>query len=213
MLISATARLVRERMPGRRVIHSLAFGQTEALTADTAITLHQAGHILGSALCSCWRHAEHGTLLYTGDFKLHRSSPLNSCAAPRADLVDHGDDLWVAPLVMCLRRLSRVFADLDSVLPGDGRRGRANRSSTATASAKPRRCSADWPTAGLPIMPLARARPSGMTQIYAQRGVALPSLPRVFPPRARPAGTSSSARRSRRTRPSWRSSPPAAPRW
>jgi len=81
---AATARLVRARMRGRRVEHHLAFGQAEQLTADSTITLHPAGHMLGSAQCLI-AHAQHGSLLYTGDFKLRPSRAAEPCAAPRAD--------------------------------------------------------------------------------------------------------------------------------
>ncbi len=81
-----TSRLLRARLPGRRVEHLLPFGQTEPLTVDTAVTLHPAGHIHGSAQCLL-AHAEHGTLLYTGDFKLRPGCSAEPCATPRADLL------------------------------------------------------------------------------------------------------------------------------
>lgn len=82
----ATARLLRARMPGRRVEHTLAYGRTEQLTTDTTITLLPAGHILGSALVLL-EHAEHGRLLYTGDFKLHEALSTEPCATPQADVL------------------------------------------------------------------------------------------------------------------------------
>lgn len=80
----ATARLLRARMPGRRVEHILPFGRAEQLTADTTISLHPAGHIFGSSLCLL-EHAEHGRLLYTGDFKLHAGLSAEPCATPQAE--------------------------------------------------------------------------------------------------------------------------------
>lgn len=80
----ATARLLRARMPGRRIEHVLPFDRTEQLTADTTITLHPAGHIFGSALCLL-EHTDHGRLLYTGDFKLHAGLSAEPCATPQAD--------------------------------------------------------------------------------------------------------------------------------
>ena len=59
---AGTARLMRTRMPGRRIEHVLPFGHTEALTADCAVTLHPAGHIFGSAQ-ALLDHDEHGTHL------------------------------------------------------------------------------------------------------------------------------------------------------
>lgn len=79
-----TARLLHARMPGRRTEHVLPFGHTEPLTTDCAITLFPAGHICGSAQCLL-AHERHGTLLYTGDFKLRPSLAAEPCATPRAD--------------------------------------------------------------------------------------------------------------------------------
>ncbi|MEO5959094.1 MAG: ATP-dependent DNA ligase, partial [Opitutaceae bacterium] len=81
---AGTSRLMRARMGGERIEHVLPFGQTEQLTADCAVTLHPAGHIFGSAQ-SLFAHDAHGTLLYTGDFKLRRGRSAEPCATPRAD--------------------------------------------------------------------------------------------------------------------------------
>jgi DNA ligase-1 len=83
---AGTARLMRTRMPGQRTEHILPFGQTEQLTADTTVTLYPAGHIFGSAQILL-QHAEHGSLLYTGDFKLRRGLSAEACATPHADLL------------------------------------------------------------------------------------------------------------------------------
>ncbi|MBC7365343.1 MAG: MBL fold metallo-hydrolase [Undibacterium sp.] len=81
----ATARLMRARLPAKnRAEHILPFGHTEQLTPDCTVTLHPAGHIYGSAQILL-DHAEHGTLLYTGDFKLHPGHAAELCATPRAD--------------------------------------------------------------------------------------------------------------------------------
>jgi len=81
-----TARLMRARMPGERIEHVLPFGQTEPLAPDCAVTLYPAGHIFGSAQ-SLLNHAQHGTLLYTGDFKLRPGLSAEPCATPHADVV------------------------------------------------------------------------------------------------------------------------------
>jgi DNA ligase-1 len=81
-----TARLMRARMPAQRREHILPFGQTEQLTPDTTVTLHPAGHIYGSAQ-SLLAHPDHGTLLYTGDFKLRRGLSAEPCATPHADVL------------------------------------------------------------------------------------------------------------------------------
>lgn len=83
---AVTARLMRNRLPGTRTEHILPFGHTEQLTADSTVTLHPAGHIFGSAQ-SLIAHAEHGTLLYTGDFKLRPGHSAERCATPRADVL------------------------------------------------------------------------------------------------------------------------------
>lgn len=81
----ATARLMRARLPSnKRTEHVLPFGHTEQLTPYCTVTLHPAGHILGSAQILL-DHAAHGTLLYTGDFKLHPGHAAEKCATPRAD--------------------------------------------------------------------------------------------------------------------------------
>ena len=81
-----TAQLMRARLPGTRTEHVLPFGHEEALTADCSVTLFPAGHIFGSvqALLS---HPGHGSLLYTGDFKLRPGLSAEPCAAPKADLL------------------------------------------------------------------------------------------------------------------------------
>ncbi|MBC7366364.1 MAG: ATP-dependent DNA ligase, partial [Undibacterium sp.] len=83
---TGTARVMRARMPGERIEHILPFEQTEQLTADTTIALHPAGHIYGSAQ-SLLTHADHGKLLYTGDFKLRPGLSAERCATPRADVL------------------------------------------------------------------------------------------------------------------------------
>jgi DNA ligase-1 len=83
---AGTSRLMQARMPGKRVEHVLPFGQTEQLTTDASVTLHPAGHIFGSAQCLI-AHDLHGTLLYTGDFKLRPGRSSETCATPRADVL------------------------------------------------------------------------------------------------------------------------------
>jgi Cft2 family RNA processing exonuclease len=83
---TGTARLMRARLPGRRVEHVLPFGHTEQLTGDTTVSLHPAGHIFGSAQCLL-AHERHGTLLYTGDFNLRPAPAAEPCATPKADVL------------------------------------------------------------------------------------------------------------------------------
>lgn len=81
-----TARFIQERLPGRREFHVLPFAVPEQLTPDCTITLLPAGHILGSALVLL-EHREHGTLLYTGDFKLRGGRAAESCVVRPADVL------------------------------------------------------------------------------------------------------------------------------
>jgi Cft2 family RNA processing exonuclease len=83
---AATARLVRARLAGARMEHVLPFGHAELLSADTTVTLHPAGHVLGSAQCLL-AHERHGTLLYTGDFQLRPGVSAEPCATPHADVL------------------------------------------------------------------------------------------------------------------------------
>ncbi|HWA08876.1 MAG TPA: ATP-dependent DNA ligase [Opitutaceae bacterium] len=81
-----TARLMRARLAGPRTEHVLPFGHTELLTADCAVTLQPAGHIFGSAQ-ALLAHERHGSLLYTGDFKLRPGLSAELCATPHADVL------------------------------------------------------------------------------------------------------------------------------
>lgn len=83
---AGTARLMRARLGGRRREHVLPFGHPEPLDPASTVTLHPAGHILGSAQCLL-AHETHGTLLYTGDFQLRPALAAETCAAPRADVL------------------------------------------------------------------------------------------------------------------------------
>jgi DNA ligase 1 len=83
---AGTSRLMQARMPGKRVEHVLPFEHAEQLTPDCAVTLFPAGHIFGSAQ-SLLTHEKHGTLLYTGDFKLRRGRSAEACAKPHADVL------------------------------------------------------------------------------------------------------------------------------
>lgn len=81
-----TSRLMQARMPGERVEHVLPFERGEQLTSDCSVTLYPAGHIFGSAQ-ALLTHEVHGSLLYTGDFKLRRGRSAEACATPRAEVL------------------------------------------------------------------------------------------------------------------------------
>jgi Cft2 family RNA processing exonuclease len=80
----ATARFMYARLRGRkREEIILPFGAEHRLDDSTRVVLHPAGHILGSA--QFWAENEHGSVLYTGDFKLRAGGAAEVCATPRAD--------------------------------------------------------------------------------------------------------------------------------
>ncbi|MBV8586468.1 MAG: DNA ligase, partial [Verrucomicrobia bacterium] len=67
ILSRPTSRLMAARLPGARIEHALEFSQPLAFRGAT-LSLLPAGHIYGSA--QLYLQNEHGSLLYTGDFKL-----------------------------------------------------------------------------------------------------------------------------------------------
>ena len=83
---AATARLMHARMPGKRTETLLPFGRSHGLEFGVTATLHPAGHILGSSQILL-ESAEHGSLLYTGDFKLRPGLAAEPCTTPRADVL------------------------------------------------------------------------------------------------------------------------------
>ncbi len=83
---AATARMLGARLPGRRTMTEVGFGRPYALDFGTTATLHPAGHILGSSQILL-ESEEHGSLLYTGDFKLRPGLAAEPCATPRADVL------------------------------------------------------------------------------------------------------------------------------
>lgn len=82
----ATGHFMRKRLPRKRSETRLAFGAVHELTPECSLTLLPAGHILGSSLMLL-QHREHGSLLYTGDFKLRHGSIAEPCACPKADVL------------------------------------------------------------------------------------------------------------------------------
>jgi Cft2 family RNA processing exonuclease len=81
----ATASLMRLRLSGKRRETILDYGERWPADFGCEFQLFPAGHIFGSAML----HAttEHGSLLYTGDFKLRPSLAAEPCATPRADVL------------------------------------------------------------------------------------------------------------------------------
>ena len=81
----ATASLIRLRMAGKRHETILEYGQPWTAEFGCEMKLFPAGHILGSAMLQAT--TEHGSLLYTGDFKLRPSLAAELCAPPRANVL------------------------------------------------------------------------------------------------------------------------------
>jgi len=81
----ATASLMRLRMTGKRHETILGYGEPWAAEMGCDFRLHPAGHIFGSAMLEA--RTEHGTLLYTGDFKLRPSLAAETCTPVRADVL------------------------------------------------------------------------------------------------------------------------------
>lgn len=79
-----TARFLHVRLPGRRAVTEVPFNRPHALEFGVTATLYPAGHILGSSQILL-QSEEHGSLLYTGDFKLRQGLTAETCAAPHAD--------------------------------------------------------------------------------------------------------------------------------
>ncbi len=81
ILSEPTQKLMRARVPGEREEHVLPFGQRHDGTplglGHRALTLLPAGHIFGSAMVLL--EDESGSLLYTGDFKLHPGLSAEPC--------------------------------------------------------------------------------------------------------------------------------------
>ena len=83
-----TMRLMRSRLAGDRVEHSLPFRAPAHLQGSGdpfTLSLFPAGHVLGSAMS--FIESEGGSLLYTGDFKLRSGISAESCEPVRADVL------------------------------------------------------------------------------------------------------------------------------
>lgn len=79
----ATAALYQQRY-GPRPTRAMPFGEPLAW-GELRLTTHPAGHVLGSAMLQV--QGEHGSLLYTGDFKLGPSATAEQADPPRADVL------------------------------------------------------------------------------------------------------------------------------
>ena len=84
ILSPITSRLAEFRVGGQQTTE-LEFSQPYRFDANTELTLFGAGHVLGSAMLRVER--PHGTLLYTGDFKLRQSLTVPVATPVKADVL------------------------------------------------------------------------------------------------------------------------------
>jgi len=165
---AATARLMRARLGGARIEHVLPFGHAEALTPESTVTLHPAGHILGSAQCLL-EHPAHGALLYTGDFRLRPGPAAEACATPRADVLimetTFGLSRYVFP------DGARVLADLAAFCTG-ALAGGATPVLYAYSLGKSQELMLGLAGSGLPLMVHPQIRK--LARIYEELGVTFP---------------------------------------
>ncbi|MSU37275.1 MAG: hypothetical protein EXS36_19705 [Pedosphaera sp.] len=114
ILSHATQKLMRARVSGKRTEHVFDFGKPRPWGPGT-MTLHPAGHILGSAMVRL--EAEGQSLLYTGDFKLRRGFASEGCEPHPSDILimetAFGRPRYVFPPTV------QVIAALVAVLPKD----------------------------------------------------------------------------------------------
>jgi Cft2 family RNA processing exonuclease len=174
---AATARLLRGRLPGARIENVLPFGHAEQLSTDTAITLHPAGHVLGSAQCLL-THEHHGILLYTGDFQLRPGVAAEACATPHADVLimetTFGLPRYVFPPAA---QVFAAIADFCSDALADG----VTPVLSAYSLGKSQELLLGLAAARLPVMLHASA--FKLTRIYEELGVTFPPY-RLFDPAA-----------------------------
>ncbi len=165
---AATARLMQARLPAKRQFHTLPYGVAHALDFETSITLYPAGHVLGSAQ-SWLAHPDHGTLLYTGDFKLAPSLSAETCATPRADTLimetTFGRSAYRFPPIEAVRAQVVRFCH-DALSDG------YTPVLLAYGLGKAQEVLCILGLAGVPVMLAGTAFP--LTRIYADLGVALP---------------------------------------
>lgn len=162
-----TAQLLAARLPGRRESIVLPYGEAWPLDGATRVTLHPAGHILGSAQ---WlAENEHGRLLYTGDFKLRAGVSAEPCATPRADVLimetTFGKPRYRFPSA---EDVTRAIVDFCRASIAD----RAVPFLFCYSLGKSQEVLARLQGCGLPIM--LHAQTARMTAIYEACGVAFP---------------------------------------
>ena len=164
----ATARFIHARLPGRRIVTELPFGRPHALEFGVTATLHPAGHILGSSQVLL-ESGEHGSLLYTGDFKLRPGLAAEPCVTPRADLLIMETTFGLPRYVFPPERevIAQLVAFCQSAI-GDG----ATPALLCYSLGKSQEVLSALATAGLPVM--LQAETLRLTHIYEKLGVTFP---------------------------------------
>lgn len=164
----ATARFLAARLPGRRCLTELPFGRTLPLEFGVTASLHPAGHVLGSSLVRL-ESAEHGSLLYTGDFKLRPGLAAEPCAAPRAEVLIMETTFGLPRYVFPPE--AEVIAQLVAFCQQAVAEG-ATPTLCCYALGKSQEVLRAVAAAGLPIM--LHAETLRLTRIYESLGVAFP---------------------------------------
>ena len=163
-----TARFLHARIPGQRLIHELPFGRPHELEFGVTATLYPAGHILGSAQIHL-SSADHGSLLYTGDFKLRPGLAAEPCATPRADTLimetTFGLPRYVMPPESAV--IAQIIAFCQQTV-ADG----ATPALLCYSLGKSQEVLRALATAGLPIM--LHAETLRLTRVYEKLGMAFP---------------------------------------
>ena len=166
----ATARFLHARMPGRRVVTELPFGRPHALEFGVTATLHPAGHILGSSQILL-ESAEHGSLLYTGDFKLRPGLAAETCATPRADVLVMETTFGLPRYVFPPE--TEVIAQLVAFCRQAVAEG-ATPALLCYSLGKSQEVLCALATAGLPVM--LHAETLRLTRLYEKLGVSFPAF-------------------------------------
>jgi Cft2 family RNA processing exonuclease len=163
-----TARFLHARIPGKRIMTELPFGVPHGLEFGVTATLHPAGHILGSSQILL-ASADHGSLLYTGDFKLRPGLAAEACATPHADTLIMETTFALPRYVMPPE--AEVIASLITWCQqavADG----ATPALLCYSLGKSQEVLRALATAGLPIM--LHAETLRLTRVYEKLGVTFP---------------------------------------
>lgn len=164
----ATSLLMQARMGKKGAMRTLEYGQREILEDGVAISLHAAGHILGSSqiLMETGDHR----LLYTGDFKLRKGLAAEDFMPIQADVV-------IMETTFGLPRY--VFPPTDQVYEAIVKFCRVSLAEGATpillaySLGKSQELLALLGQVGLPVMMHGAAEK--ISQVYREQGVSLPA--------------------------------------